>query len=48
MAVHQEVIAKGQTLLRDAQKKHADGLISDETLAVVAAEWRSDKEGDDL
>ncbi len=40
LAVHTEVADKGQTLLMDAQRKHDEGLISTETLAIIEAEWR--------
>ncbi len=39
-AVHREVEAQGQTLLRDAEGKHQSGQISEDTLAIIAAEWR--------
>lgn len=40
-AVHALVSRRGQTLLQDARRKHATGTISDDTLLLIEAEWKS-------
>lgn len=37
--VHTWVERKGQSLLMDARRKHSEGVISDDTYALIAAEW---------
>ena len=39
--VHELVRRRGQSLLADARQKHAQGLISEDTLALISAEWNS-------